>query len=202
MDQKCGRVVGRAYMPPVGPLGRRASQPSIYPPSGLPHYRIASIPLSSLPPPQVCCGAQHCVAVSDSGSAYSWGWNGLGATGLGRQDQSDVTEPQLIAALSGAVRVVQCAAGLAHTLLLSELGDVYSCGWNGEGQLGHGGRGACTEPTLVEALTATVSKVWGQEGVEAACTIKVWEMPQRKKTIRKTMKVCAAEGGEGSRESC
>ena len=52
--------------------------------------------LSSLCALQVCCGAQHCLAVSapapaagfpSGGLAFSWGWNGLGAAGQGSQLQ-------------------------------------------------------------------------------------------------------------------
>ncbi|GAX80618.1 hypothetical protein CEUSTIGMA_g8053.t1 [Chlamydomonas eustigma] len=164
---------------------------------------------------QVCCGGRHSVAVTDSGLVYSWGWSGLGATGLGhhngqcqgRNDREksherrpfqgtdertqdklqgvsskarvdhieysssssvkvqsgggglDIPSPLLITALAGVVRVVQAAAGLSHTLLLSDLGDVYSCGWNSDGQLGHGDLQVCLEPQLVEALTEKIIKV-------------------------------------------
>lgn len=59
--------------------------------------------------------------LATGGLAFGWGWNGLGAAGLGQQQASE--GPLLIEALAGVVRVVQVAAGLAHSLLLSgELG--------------------------------------------------------------------------------
>lgn len=71
----------------------------------------------------------------------------------------DVSSPTLISSLAGAIKIVQAAAGLSHTLLLSDSGDVYSCGWNGDGQLGLGDTAIRTEPTLCESITSTISKV-------------------------------------------
>lgn len=50
------------------------------------------------------------------------------------------------------IPVVQMACGIDHVLLVSKLGDLYSFGLNGRGQLGHGDILTQTEPTLVKAL--------------------------------------------------
>ena len=62
-------------------------------------------------PGQVCCGARHCIAVGNGGLVYSWGWSGLGAIGVGRQDKVDVVVPELITSLAGVVKVVQVGQG-------------------------------------------------------------------------------------------
>lgn len=50
------------------------------------------------------------------------------------------------------IPVVQMACGIDHVLLVSKLGDLYSFGLNGRGQLGHGDILTQAEPTLVKAL--------------------------------------------------
>lgn len=56
------------------------------------------------------------------------------------------------------VTKVVCRSYCAHPVL-AELGDVYACGGNSDGQLGLGGGGARLEPTLVECLTEPIGKV-------------------------------------------
>eukprot|EP00958_Prasinococcus_capsulatus_P023118 scaffold3362_cov402-Prasinococcus_capsulatus_cf.AAC.16 len=56
----------------------------------------------------------------------------------------------VLRALQG-VRLVGLAAGYAHSMFLSEAGDVYVCGWNEDGQLGTGCTRALTEPELLES---------------------------------------------------
>ena len=50
------------------------------------------------------------------------------------------------------ISIVQMACGIDHVLVVSKLGDLYSFGLNGRGQLGHGDILPQTEPTLVKAL--------------------------------------------------
>ena len=49
----------------------------------------------------------------------------------------------------GGLTVVQVAAGLAHTVACTDSGDVYSWGWNADGQLGLGDDHSRAEPELV-----------------------------------------------------
>ena len=54
----------------------------------------------------------------------------------------------LVKALGG-LNVVGVAAGLAHTVACTDSGDVYSWGWNADGQLGLGDDSGRAEPELV-----------------------------------------------------
>ena len=49
----------------------------------------------------------------------------------------------------GGLKVTQVAAGLAHTVALTDSGDVYSWGWNADGQQGLGDDESRAEPELV-----------------------------------------------------
>ena len=49
----------------------------------------------------------------------------------------------------GGLKVTQVAAGLAHTVALTDSGDVYSWGWNADGQLGLADDQSRAEPELV-----------------------------------------------------
>ena len=49
----------------------------------------------------------------------------------------------------GGLKVVGVAAGLAHTVACTDSGDVYSWGWNADGQLGLGDDSGRAEPELV-----------------------------------------------------
>lgn len=55
---------------------------------------------------------------------------------------------QLAAALGG-LKVTGVAAGLGHTVACTDSGDVYSWGWNADGQLGLGDDQSRGEPELV-----------------------------------------------------
>lgn len=54
-----------------------------------------------------------------------------------------------MAAGLGGLKVVGVAAGLAHTVACTDSGDVYSWGWNADGQLGLGDDSGRGEPELV-----------------------------------------------------
>lgn len=92
---------------------------------------------------EVSCGADHTLLLMEDGSLYS---RGIGTRGqLGHGDILPRTGPCVIEALWG-VAVKDVACGLWHSAALSADGDVYSWGWNVEGQLGHSA--ACQVVTL------------------------------------------------------
>ena len=71
-------------------------------------------------------GTSWTLAVGDDGTVRS---HGAGADGvLGHGDEADQPEPKVIAALSGK-KVVQVAAGVYHSLALTEEGEVLSFGF-------------------------------------------------------------------------
>ena len=76
----------------------------------------------------------HSLALTDSGEVYSWGHNNNGQLGSG--NTADLHSPTKVT-VSG-VKFTDIAAGGYHSLALTESGEVYSWGYNENGELGLG----------------------------------------------------------------
>jgi alpha-tubulin suppressor-like RCC1 family protein len=89
-------------------------------------------------------GYWHSCAVLDDGTVKCWGDNQYGQLGLGSSvatvgGQSGQMGDSLSAVnLGSSLKVVQVAAGYAHTCVLLQEGAIKCWGYNGEGQLGLG----------------------------------------------------------------
>ncbi len=100
------------------------------------HYGRSPIvvdPGNQTPFPKVASGQDFSIALSDSGSAWSWGKNDVGQLGLG--DTNDVTVPNEITILSNVWTI---AAGTAHACAVEAMGLLYCWGSSDDGQLGLG----------------------------------------------------------------
>ena len=99
---------------------------------------------------QVAAGSScHSLFLAEGGTVLSCGDGWCGQ--LGHGDEENQLVPKLVTALEGR-RVVQVAAGSAHSLFLTEGGAVLSCGFGLVGQLGHGDKNHQLVPKLVVAL--------------------------------------------------
>ncbi|XP_017205802.1 RCC1 and BTB domain-containing protein 2 isoform X2 [Oryctolagus cuniculus] len=94
----------------------------------------------------IACGQMCSMAVVDTGEVYVWGYNGNGQLGLGSGGNQPT--PCRVAALQG-IRVQRVACGYAHTLVLTDEGQVYAWGANSYGQLGTGNKSNQSYPTPV-----------------------------------------------------
>eukprot|EP00252_Welwitschia_mirabilis_P003499 TRINITY_DN13557_c0_g1_i1.p1 TRINITY_DN13557_c0_g1~~TRINITY_DN13557_c0_g1_i1.p1 ORF type:complete len:436 (+),score=82.89 TRINITY_DN13557_c0_g1_i1:975-2282(+) len=83
----------------------------------------------------VACGWRHTIAVSDSGSLFTYGWSKYGQ--LGHGDYADHLTPHRVEALQDT-RIIQISGGWRHTMALDAEGNLYGWGWNKFGQLGVG----------------------------------------------------------------
>ena len=82
-------------------------------------------------------------------SVYSVGRNDNGQ--LGQEHTSHEVTPKIIRSLTNR-QVVQTACGLHHSVFVTMNGEVFSCGYNDNGQLGHNDIRSRNSPVLVEAL--------------------------------------------------
>lgn len=85
---------------------------------------------------------------------YTWGWGGSlwgGIGGLGHGDEKEQPRPKLVKSLLDyGCRVASVACGEKHTLILTDDGEVLTCG-NGEyGRLGNGGSSDHPTPEPVD----------------------------------------------------
>ncbi|GAB1299082.1 RCC1 and BTB domain-containing protein 2 [Apodemus speciosus] len=94
----------------------------------------------------IACGQMCSTAVVDTGEVYVWGYNGNGQLGLGSSGNQPT--PCRVAALQG-IRVQRVACGYAHTLVLTDEGQIYAWGANSYGQLGTGNKSNQSYPTPV-----------------------------------------------------
>ncbi|NWU93491.1 RCBT2 protein, partial [Upupa epops] len=94
----------------------------------------------------IACGQMCSMAVVENGEVYVWGYNGNGQLGLGSSGNQPT--PCRVAALQG-VRVQRVACGYAHTLVLTDEGQIYAWGANSYGQLGTGNKSNQSYPTTV-----------------------------------------------------
>ncbi len=81
----------------------------------------------------IAAGRNHSMVLTDGGAVLSFGGGKSGQ--LGHGDQENQYVPKVIESLSD-VRVAAIAAGMEHSLVLSDAGTVFTFGWGGQGQLG------------------------------------------------------------------
>lgn len=83
---------------------------------------------------QVATGWAHSLfLVEGTNDVYSCGWNSYGQLGTGdTNDRYTLTKVML----PESVKIVKIAAGMSHSIFVSNTGDVYVCGNNTHGQLG------------------------------------------------------------------
>eukprot|EP01084_Bolivina_argentea_P216440 367712_1 len=103
----------------------------------------------------VAAGASHSVAVTASGTVFTWGLSTHGQLGLG--SLAPTPKPTVVPRSVSFSDFVSAAAGHDHTLCLTERGTVYAWGRSHRGQLGLGRDGAgktgsSAAPRLVSAL--------------------------------------------------
>ena len=82
----------------------------------------------------VAAGDFHTAAITDSGELWTWGYNFYGQLGVG-----DTTNRHAPAKVSvNGQKIVAVAAGFWHTAAITESGELWTWGHNGQGQLGIG----------------------------------------------------------------
>ena len=82
----------------------------------------------------IACGRYHTMAVTTDGAVYCWGKNTEGQLGL--LGGGNIEEPVKLVIMEGIFcKMVAC--GENHSLILSMAGEVYSCGQDENGKLGH-----------------------------------------------------------------
>jgi len=105
----------------------------------------------------IACANGHCILLTENGDVYVWGKNADGELGLGKHHQV-LTQPQKLPELSSIIAI---AVGQFHSLALTELGEVYSWGWNIYGQTGTGIHGSVYTPTKVDNLSNVIGVYCG-----------------------------------------
>ena len=97
----------------------------------------------------ISAGGHHSVVLLTSGEVFTFGFASHGQLGL--RSVKNYCEPQLVADLKGK-KVVEGAAGWNHSIVLTNEGDVWTCGYGFCGQLGLGDDEPRTAFTHVSAL--------------------------------------------------
>lgn len=97
------------------------------------------------------------LAVSDEGKVYACGFNERGQLGLG--DFKNRRNPTLVKHMED-YNVVAVATGRMHSLILTDEGDVYSCGDNRCGQCGIGNKkDSVSKPTRIDYSGSPIKKI-------------------------------------------
>ena len=106
----------------------------------------------------VAAGGNHSAAVTSEGDLLTWGSGGFGQLGRGNEEtRPAVAKLPRVFLAEAAVTMVSC--GGRHTVVVTELGAVFSFGYGGAGQLGHGDRSNRVVPVQIEAAQFRMAKI-------------------------------------------
>ena len=97
----------------------------------------------------IVCGHYHTLALTSDAKVWAWGWAIHGQLGL-ESVENRYTPVQIMALKE--MRIVQIAAGYAHSAVLTSKGEVFTFGAGLYGQLGIGSNTKCTTPQYVSSL--------------------------------------------------
>lgn len=85
----------------------------------------------------IYCGQHHMICVLKSGGIYVGGWNGYGQLGLGDlKDRRSFEKLTFFEQRNTSVRVTTC--GAAHSAFITDMNELWLCGYNTAGQLALG----------------------------------------------------------------
>ena len=104
---------------------------------------------------KIACGWGHSLALSTSGTVFSWGCGKTGALGNGlfensyKPQQIHITEEKMISVVCGS----------QHSGFLSSSGKLYMCGFNHNGQLGIGCRDNKAACTLIKGINDPIDQI-------------------------------------------
>jgi alpha-tubulin suppressor-like RCC1 family protein len=118
--------------------------------------RTSQVPIPDSSPVIKAFGTKHALALCANGNLYTWGYNGYGQLGLG--DTSDRVRPTLSATGVTDFFYHETQGGGYYmydskSIIKKSDGYLYSCGYNGYGQLGIGGT-AGTNSTWTQMTAA------------------------------------------------
>ncbi|KAM3861697.1 RCC1 and BTB domain-containing protein 1-like isoform 2-T2 [Diretmus argenteus] len=99
---------------------------------------------------EVACGSHHSMALTDSGEVYAWGYNNCGQVGSG--STANQPAPRRVSNCLQNKVVVSIVCGQTSSLAVVDNGEVYSWGYNGNGQLGLGNNANQLTPCRLVAL--------------------------------------------------
>ncbi|CAG2119755.1 unnamed protein product, partial [Medioppia subpectinata] len=102
----------------------------------------------------ISCGSYHTLALTDEGEVYAWGQNNCGQIGSG--STTNQPTPRKITAGIGTRQVVAIACGQISSFAVLDTGEVFSWGYNGNGQLGLGTNANQPNPCRVTNLNGVV----------------------------------------------
>lgn len=102
--------------------------------------------------------AAHCLVIDENDNLWTWGYNGYGQLGL--NDESNKTLPVQVPLdfLTAGAKPVKVfgANNYSCSFLIDSNGDLYSCGYNGYGQLGHGNTNKLDQFKRVSSISNVV----------------------------------------------
>ena len=99
---------------------------------------------------QIACGYNHTFILKNDGSVWSCGYNAHGQLGLG--DTTDrYTFTQVTTNINNDVEQIACGGG--HTFILKNDGSIWSCGLNGNHQLGLNSTTTTTYKSFTQVTT-------------------------------------------------
>ena len=111
----------------------------------------------------VAAGESHTLALGSDGRVWAWGLNSYGQ--LGNGNNAPQTTPVLVGGGLSGVPVQAIAAGGDFSLALTSGGEVWSWGFNSEGELGNGGTTSSNVP--VQVTTVATTNLSGVVGIAA-----------------------------------
>ena len=98
---------------------------------------------------QIACGQNNTFILNNDGSLWGCGYNNYGQLGLGTTNINYNTFTQVTTNINNDVKQIAC--GSSHTVILKNDGSIWSCGGNGNGQLGISGAG--DKKTFTQVIT-------------------------------------------------
>lgn len=103
---------------------------------------------------EVACGSHHSVVLTNEGEVYAWGQNKSGQIGSGMNTNQG--SPRRVNSSIGGKFIIGIACGQTSTIAVTNNGEVYGWGYNGNGQLGNGNNVNQLNPCRVMALSNIV----------------------------------------------
>lgn len=102
---------------------------------------------------KIACGANHSLALTSDGEVFAWGYNNSGQIGSG--STVNQTTPRRVTAGIGNKLIVSISCGQSSSMAIDDNGELYSWGYNGNGQLGIGTNTNQPNPCRITGLIGT-----------------------------------------------